>query len=124
LDGALAAANGVELRLPYQSDPTSRERINSGQMEYIDIHLSHVPQFVSFGFLGKLDFAVIEVTSILEDGRLVPSTSVGNNKTWLDQAEKVILEVNSWQGKAGGHARHLLPPAVRRDACLSHPQAG
>jgi len=22
---------------------------------------------------------------------------VGNNQTWLDQADKVILEVNSWQ---------------------------
>lgn len=99
LDGALAKADGIELRLPYQSDPASRERINNGQMEYTDLHLSHVPQFVSFGFLGKLDFAVVEVTSIREDGRLVPSTSVGNNKTWLDQAEKVILEVNSWQSE-------------------------
>ncbi|MGN0064314.1 MAG: acetyl-CoA hydrolase/transferase C-terminal domain-containing protein, partial [Nocardioides sp.] len=27
---------------------------------------------------------------------LVPSSSVGNNKTWLEQADKVILEVNSW----------------------------
>jgi succinyl-CoA:acetate CoA-transferase len=99
LDGALARANGVELRLPYQSDPTSRELINAGQMEYTDLHLSHVPQFVSFGFLGKLDFAVIEITSILDDGRLVPSTSVGNNKTWLDQADKVILEVNAWQSE-------------------------
>ena len=99
LDGALARADGIELRLPYQSDPTSRECINTGKMEYIDLHLSHVPQFVSFGFLGKLDFAVIEVTSIQEGGKLVPSTSVGNNKTWLDQAEKVILEVNSWQSE-------------------------
>ena len=27
----------------------------------------------------------------------MPSISVGNNKTWLDQADKVILEVNHWQ---------------------------
>ena len=33
LDGALAAADGVELRLPYQSDPVSRQRINAGLME-------------------------------------------------------------------------------------------
>ncbi len=99
LDGALAMADGVELRLPYQSDPTSRQHINAGKMEYIDLHLSHVPQFVRFGFLGKLDFAIIEITSILEDGRLVPSTSIGNNKTWLDVADKVILEVNSWQNE-------------------------
>ena len=35
-----------------------------------------------------------------EDGRLIPSSSVGNNKTWLDQADKIILEVNSWQNAA------------------------
>ncbi|THF56532.1 acetyl-CoA hydrolase/transferase family protein [Pseudothauera rhizosphaerae] len=97
LDGALAQVDGIEMRLPYQSDPHCRERINAGEMEYIDIHLSHVAQFVWFGFLGKLDVAVVEVAGILEDGRLVPSSSVGNNKTWLEQADKVILEVNSWQ---------------------------
>ncbi len=37
LDGALAMVNGIELRLPYQSDPTSRNRINAGDLEYIDI---------------------------------------------------------------------------------------
>lgn len=97
LDGALAQADGVGLRLPYQSDPVTRKRINAGEMDYIDIHLSHVAQYAWFGFLGHLDVAVVEVTAILPDGRLVPSSSVGNNKTWLDQADKVILEVNSWQ---------------------------
>lgn len=97
LDGALAKAEGVELRLPYQSDPTSRQKINEGRMEYIDLHLSHVAQHVWFGFLGKLDVALVEVAAIEEDGSLVPTTSIGNNKTWLDLADKVILEVNSWQ---------------------------
>jgi succinyl-CoA:acetate CoA-transferase len=97
LDGTLAQADGVNLRLPYQSDPATRKRINSGEIDYTDIHLSHVAQYAWFGFLGHLDVAVIEVTAILPDGRLVPSSSVGNNKTWLDQADKVILEVNSWQ---------------------------
>jgi succinyl-CoA:acetate CoA-transferase len=97
LDGVLAEADGVEMRLPYQSDPVCRKRINAGQMEYLDIHLSHVAQFVWFGFLGKLDIALVEVAGVLEDGRLVPSSSVGNNKTWLEQADKVILEVNSLQ---------------------------
>ena len=78
-------------------------------MDYVDIHLSHVAQFVWFGFLGKLDVAVVEVAGVLPDGRLIPSSSVGNNKTWLDQADKIILEVNSWQNPgARGHARHLL----------------
>ena len=109
LDGALAMAGGIHLRLPYQSDPETRKRINAGEMDYMDIHLSHVAQFVEYGFLGKLDVALIEVTAILEDGRVVPSSSLGNNKTWIDCAERVILEVNSWQPMAlEGHARHLL----------------
>ncbi len=97
LDGALAAANGMQIRLPYQSDPAVRKRINDGDMEYVDIHLSHVAQYMEYGFLGKLDKAVIEVAAIYEDGRAIPSTSLGNNKSWLECADQVILEVNSWQ---------------------------
>src|SRR5271157_1481080 len=97
LDGALAMAGGINLRLPYQSDPETRKRINAGEMEYMDIHLGHVAQYVEYGFLGKMDWALIEVTAILEDGRLVPSSSVGNNRTWIEQAEKVIVEVNARQ---------------------------
>ena len=85
------------MRLPYQSDPELRRRINAGETEYIDLHLSEVAQLVDYGFLGKLNVAVIEVTSILQDGRMVPSSSVGNNQTWLNRAERVIIEVNSWQ---------------------------
>src|SRR3989344_5675794 len=105
LDGALAQVDGIEMRLPYQSDPTVRRQINAGQMQYVDIHLSHVAQFVWFGFLGKLDVAVVEVAGVLPDGRLIPSSSVGNNKTWLDQADKIILEVNAWHhpGLEGMH---------------------
>ena len=100
LDGALAKVGGIDLRLPYQSDPTTRARINSRQMRYVDMHLSHVGQFVLFGYLGHLNVAVIEVAGILPDGRLIPTTSVGNNKTWVDQADHIILEVNSWQSIA------------------------
>lgn len=97
LDGVLAATGGLRMRLPYQSDPVLRKHINSGEIEYLDLHLSEVAQLVDYGFLGKLNVAVVEVTAILEDGRLIPGSSVGNNQTWLNQADRVILEVNSWQ---------------------------
>lgn len=125
LDGALAMVDGVELRLPYQSDPVCRKKINAGEMEYIDIHLSHVGAFVRSGFLGKLDLAVVEVTGILPNGDLIPSSSVGNNKVWLDYADKVILEVNSAQSEKleGMHDIYegfALPPH-RRPIPLVHP---
>jgi succinyl-CoA:acetate CoA-transferase len=125
LDGALAAADGIELRLPYQSDPVSREKINAGTMEYIDVHLSHVAQMVWEGFLGHLDVALVEVSGITADGDLVPSSSVGNNKTWIDRADAVVLEVNSWQSEAldGMHDVYYgtaLPPH-RRPIPLTRP---
>lgn len=100
LDGALAKADGIEFRLPYNSDPVAREKINRGQMNYFDMHLSQVAPMAWQGFLGDLDVAVIEVTGIRPDGTLIPSSSLGNNKTWLDRAKKVILEVNRWQNPA------------------------
>jgi succinyl-CoA:acetate CoA-transferase len=97
LDGALAAVDGVELRMPYMSDPITRSKINAGLMDYVDVHLSHVAQMVWEGFFGHLDVALIEIAGITPEGELIPSSSVGNNKTWIDQADRVILEVNSWQ---------------------------
>jgi succinyl-CoA:acetate CoA-transferase len=95
MDGVLFEVNGVSMRLPYQSDPDCRNRINAGEAFYTDVHLSHSAQNAAWGHYGKLDVALIEVVAIKEDGQLVPSTSVGNNPTWLDIADRVILEVNT-----------------------------
>ena len=100
LDGALAKADGIEFRLPYNSDPIAREKINAGEMNYFDMHLSQVAPMAWQGFLGKLDVAVVEISGITEEGALIPSSSIGNNKTWLDRADRVILELNRWQSDA------------------------
>jgi succinyl-CoA:acetate CoA-transferase len=71
-----------------------------------------------------MDLALIEVTAGLEDGRLIPSSSIGNNKTWIDRAEKVILEVNAWQPAEleGMHDIYygLEPPPRRQPIPLVH----
>lgn len=126
LDGVLAKAGGMQLRLPYMSDPTMRKQINSGELDYMDIHLSHVAQHAWFGFYGHINLAVIEAVGILEDGRLIPSSSVGNNKTWLDMADVVIVEVNSQQSAAmeGMHDVYYgtaLPPN-RQPIMLTKPE--
>ena len=132
LDGALAKADGIELRLPYNSDPIARDKINKGEMNYFDMHLSQVAPMAWQGFLGPLNTAVVEVAGITADGGLIPSSSVGNNKTWLDRAEQIILEVNRWQNPAleGMHdiyyGTHLPPnrvpiPLVRADDRIGQP---
>lgn len=125
VDGVLAEVRGISQRLPYNSDPLLRSLINAGEVDYIDAHLSHSAQQMWFGFYGSLDVAVVEVTAILPNGLLVPSSSIGNNKTWLDQADRVILEVNTWQPREfeGFHDVYYgarLPPH-RRPIQLTEP---
>jgi acyl-CoA hydrolase len=64
LDGVLAAVHGISKRIPYQSDPTLRRQINDGEVEYVDVHLSHAAQHTWFGFYGPLDVAVVEVAHV------------------------------------------------------------
>ena len=97
LDGVLAKADAIEFRTPFNTDPFLRERINKGETDYVDMHLSQLAPMTWAGLYGELDFAVVEISGITPDGKLIPSASVGNNKTWLDRAPKIILEVNRWQ---------------------------
>ncbi|QGU00996.1 Succinyl-CoA:coenzyme A transferase [Corynebacterium kalinowskii] len=96
-DGVLAEANALAYRMPYQSDPIMRNSINAGGMNYQDIHLSHSALQVEQGFFGQLDVAIVEVTRITEEGHLIPSSGVGNNVEYLDNAQRIIIEVNEWQ---------------------------
>jgi len=115
-DGVLAGADGVSMRAPYQSDPTMRAKINDGTSGYADVHLSHFHNQLVQGFFGRLDWAVVEATAITADGELVPSTSLGLNRTYLENAAQVIIEVNQWQteGLLGLHdvyyGTEVMPP--------------
>ena len=96
-DTAMSMTEAQRFRFPYQGDAVTREKINAGAIEYQDMHLSHVGTLVRYGYYGKISFAVVEVTKILEDGSLVYSSSIGANNVYLEHAEKIILEVNEWQ---------------------------
>lgn len=97
VDEALAEADAIAWRAPYQSSKTLRRQLNSGQVEFVDMHLSHLQQAVAEGFFGKVDFAVVEATEIAADGRVFLTTSIGASPTFLACAEKVIIEVNRAQ---------------------------
>ena len=42
VDGELARVDGIAKRAPFVADPTLRKQINAGEVEYTDIHLSHL----------------------------------------------------------------------------------
>ena len=59
------------------------------------MHLSLLPQYVRYGFLGELDWAIVEAADVSVDGKILLTTSVGAAPTFLSQAKKILIEVNS-----------------------------
>lgn len=90
-DDALSKADALSWRAPYQTSPGLREKINQGQVRFIDLHLSEVAQMVNYGFFGDIDVAVIEASAITPDGRIWLSSGIGNAPTWLLRAKKSLL---------------------------------
>jgi acetyl-CoA hydrolase len=96
LDEMLADAEAISWRAPYQSSKGLRDRANKGSIDFVDMHLSHVGQSVLQGVYGKMDFAVVEATEVTPDGRVYLTTSIGNSPTYLQYAEKIIIELNHY----------------------------
>lgn len=100
LDGALARANAIAFRTPYQSNKDLRSALNNGQAEYFDMHLSHLAQELRYGFLPKPKFMIIEACLVTDDGEIVPTTGVGNAPTLCRLADHIIVELNHAQPEA------------------------
>jgi len=94
LDGALVRAGGISRRYPYQSNNDLRQQINTGNIAYVDMHLSVMPQQLRSGFFGKMAFAIVEAAALTPDGDIIPTTSLGATPTMVSQANKVIVEIN------------------------------
>jgi acetyl-CoA hydrolase len=94
-DDALGLAEAVSWRAPYLTSSPLRKLANTGKLDFVDMHLSHVSQMVLGGFLGKIDTAIIEATEITPDGKVYLTTGIGNAPTFLQAADKVIIELNA-----------------------------
>lgn len=124
LDEELAQAEAISWRAPYQSSPTLRKQMNAGKVEFVDMHLSHVPQTVLEGFFGDLDFAVIEATGVTADGRVYLSSSIGASPTYLQCAKKIIIEINHTHSSRVNEMADIMmlpPPPHRRPIPIYHP---
>lgn len=95
LDGVLAKTGALAKRLPFQSTPALRDRINAGEVDFIDMHLSHVHSFVVHNILDPIDVAIIEAVDVTADGRIYLTTSAGMSPTYVQFAKEVYIELNS-----------------------------
>jgi len=93
-DKQLAQAGALARRMPFQVDTTLRRKINNGEIAFIDQHLSETAEQLRAGHLAPVDVAIIEAAAITEDGGIVPTMSVGNSASFVQQAKKIIVELN------------------------------
>src|SRR5580704_14637591 len=100
IDGALAAADAISFRAPYQGNPALRKKINAGEVHFVDMHLSMLPQQVRYGFFGAIDVAIVEAVDVTPGGAIVLSAAVGAANTYLRMAKKVLIEINAHHPQA------------------------
>jgi len=96
-DGVLAQEDAIRYRAPYTTNSIFRGKVNAGEIAYNDIHLSHMAQELRYGFLGDVDWAILEVCAIEEDGKVYLTAAGGIAPTVARLAKKgIILELNSF----------------------------
>ncbi|MGP1463494.1 acetyl-CoA hydrolase/transferase family protein [Tannerella sp.] len=124
LDGALARAQAVKFRTPYQSNKDMRALLNAGGAHYFDMHLSELAQSLRYGFLGKVDVAVVEAAEVTEDGEIIPTEGVGIVPTICRMADKILIELNRFHPKEIRGMHDIYEPAdppIRREIPIYQP---
>lgn len=124
VDGELARANAVAIRTPYQSHSDMRKSLNSAEMNYFDLHLSHLSQDLRYGFYGDIDVAIIEATEMSPDGEVILGAGLGMTPTIAQLAKKVIIEYSSYYRNSfrGFHDNYVpQDPPHRREIPIYKP---
>lgn len=123
-DGVLSRAKAIRYRAPYTTNPDFRKAVNNGEIAYNDIHLSQMAQEVRYGFMGKVDVAILEACEVTPDGKVYLTAAGGIAPTIARLADKVIIELNAAHSKAAMLLHDVyepLDPPYRRDIPIYKP---
>ena len=105
VEGDLARANALKFRAPFSANRDFRSHTNFGQIDFEDTHVGHMAERLRRGYYGKIDWAIIEVSSVEIVGdkyRATLTSAVGCVPTVVRLAEKVVLELNSFHSPDSG----------------------
>lgn len=124
IDGAWTRAGLLKRRYGHQSNKDLRKAINADQVEFSDIHISHLPKYMNERTGPHIDIALIECCAVTEDG-LYLGASGGTADAAVRNADKVIVEINQSLplGFMGMHDIFEVGVApASRIIPISHPQ--
>lgn len=123
-DGVLSRAKAIRYRAPYTTNADFRKCVNGGEIAYNDIHLSQMAQEIRYGFMGKVDVAIIEACELTDDGKIYLTAAGGISPTICRLADKIIVELNSAHSKSsiGLHdVYEPLDPPYRKEIPIFKP---
>ena len=116
IDGMLTRAKALNFRAPFISNPVVREAINNKEIVYADLHLSLMAQDLRYGYLGKVDVAILEAIDITPDGKVYLTTAGGIGQTVANLADRIIIERNTFHHTMGLHdVYEPLDPPYRKE---------
>ena len=123
-DGVLSRAKAIRYRAPYTTNPDFRKAVNNGEIAYNDIHLSQMAQELRYGFMGKVNVAIIEACEVTDDGKIYLTAAGGISPTVCRLADKIIIELNAAHSKAAMGLHDVyepLDPPYRREIPVYKP---
>lgn len=102
-DGALANAHAINFRAPYTTNGDFRKRVNNNELCYSDLNLSNMATQIRQGYLGDVDWAIIEaceVEYVGDKARIYLTAAGGISPTVCRLAKKgIFIELNSFHSK-------------------------
>lgn len=103
-DGALANAGAIKFRIPYTTNKDFRTHVNNNEISYSDLNLSNTATQIRQGYLGQVDWAIIEACEVEQCGnkaRIYLTAAGGISPTVCRLAQKgIIIELNSFHSKS------------------------
>ncbi|MCD8301673.1 MAG: acetyl-CoA hydrolase [Prevotellaceae bacterium] len=103
-DGDLSNAQAIDFRAPYTTNVDFRKRVNNNELKYSDLSLSNMATQLRQGYLGPVNWAIIEACDIEKVGdkaRIYLTAAGGICPTICRLAtEGIIIELNSFHSVA------------------------
>jgi succinyl-CoA:acetate CoA-transferase len=113
LDELLGGAGIISGRAPMCASKVLASQINAQKVNYVEQQMCKMPRLLRSRSLGNIHVLVVEALAITEDG-IIPTSSVGLTNYFLEQADVIIVEINSAQPELlyGLHDVYIpkLPP--------------
>ena len=99
-DGMLANAQAIDFRTPYTTNAVFRKRVNQNEMAYSDLNLSNLATQLRQGYLGQIDWAIIEACAVEKVGSKchIYLTAAGGISPTVCRLAKngIIIELNAF----------------------------